>query len=143
MANFNFNVGDAPADDFDLLPAGKYSAEITESEVRPSSKGADMLALTLQVTEGEFKGRLLWDYLVHKHPKEQVRKIAERQIAAIMRACGKETIEDSSELHGIPMTVTVKVEQPKEGGQYDEPSNRIKKYAPLGAGGGGGFSSQF
>ena len=51
----NFNANDVePASDFEAIPAGKYLAVITDSEVKPNKSGTGTyLQLTFQVVEGE------------------------------------------------------------------------------------------
>ena len=63
MANLNgFNANEVdPAVGFDPIPAGKYLAIITESEMKPTKAGTGQyLQLTFQVLEGQYKGRLVW-----------------------------------------------------------------------------------
>ena len=48
-----------PTSDFEPLPAGKYVAMITESELRPTKSGVgNYLQLTFEIIEGPCKGRL-------------------------------------------------------------------------------------
>ncbi len=63
MANLNnFNANNVePQTEFDAIPAGKYLAVITSSEMKPTKSGnGAYLELTFDVIEGEFKGRKLW-----------------------------------------------------------------------------------
>ena len=49
-----------PTAAFDPIPAGKYLAVITESEMKPTKAGTGhYLQLTFQILEGEYKNRLL------------------------------------------------------------------------------------
>ena len=50
-----------PSADFEAIPAGKYLAIITDSGMKETKAGTgNYLELTLQIIEGEFKGRNLW-----------------------------------------------------------------------------------
>ena len=49
---------------FDPIPAGKYVAAITASAMKPTKNGkGEYLELEMEVLEGPFKGRKLWDRL--------------------------------------------------------------------------------
>jgi hypothetical protein len=72
MSPLKYDVKDVePQTDFDTpIPIGVYKAKITEAAEQISKKkpdgsgGNEMLALTLEITQGDFKGRLLWEYIV-------------------------------------------------------------------------------
>lgn len=118
----------APGGSFDPLPNGKYVAAIVESEWQKTKAGTGhMLRLTLEVLEGEYKGRKFWDNLNLDNPNAQAVEIAQRTLSAICHACGVLRVKDSSELHNIPMLVKVKVTQD---GEY-EPRNEVKGYAAV------------
>ncbi|MBW7905297.1 MAG: DUF669 domain-containing protein [Phycisphaerae bacterium] len=128
MANLNFNATDVdPAVGFDPIPAGKYLAAITESEMKATkSAGGQYLQLTLQILEGEYKGRLLWARLNLDNPNATTVKIARAELSAICRAVGVMSPKDSAELHNLPLVISVGVKPRKDNG---EPSNVIKGYA--------------
>ena len=130
MAHLGFDATTVePAQPFDVIPAGKYVCQITNSEMRPT-KGGDgqYLWLELAILEGEFANRRLFDRLNIVNSNQQAVDIARRQLSALTGACGKTYIDDSEELHLIPITVTVRVRPAK--GDYDA-SNEIRGYEPL------------
>lgn len=92
------------------VPPGKYVAQIIESEMVDTQKGGKMLKLTLDILEGEYQGRKLYDNLnlVNSNPKAQ--EIAYRTLSAICHAVHKMQVRDSEELHFRAMEVTIKVE---------------------------------
>ena len=60
LGSFNANKVD-PMADFEPIPAGKYLAVITGSEMKATKSGnGSFLELVFEVAEGEFKGRKLW-----------------------------------------------------------------------------------
>ena len=76
-----------PSADFEPIPAGKYEAVITESEMKPTKAGTGhYLQLTFQVVEGEFKNRLLWARLNLDNPNATAVQIARAELSAICRA---------------------------------------------------------
>ncbi|RIK77249.1 MAG: hypothetical protein DCC68_17685, partial [Planctomycetota bacterium] len=54
MASLNFNANEVePASDFEPIPAGKYLAMITDSEMKPTKNGTGhYLQLTFQILDG-------------------------------------------------------------------------------------------
>ena len=128
MANlqgFNANEVD-PATDFDPIPAGKYLAVITESEVKPNKAGTgSYLQFTFQVIDGEYKGRFLWARLNLDNPNDTAVKIARGELSAICRAVGVMTPKDSVELHDLPLVIKVKCKRRKD---TDEIQNELSGY---------------
>lgn len=124
-----------PNQGFEPIPAGKYEAVITDSEMRDAKSGnGSYLWLEFQIIEeGEFKNRLLWARLNIRHASEKTRQIALGELSAICRACGVLTPKDSSELHDIPLVITVKCRKRDDTGEI---TNEIRGYAPTGEDGG-------
>ena len=53
------------AQEFEAIPAGMYPCQIIENEFGYSqSKGTPMWTLVLEVSEGEYAGRRLWNHMV-------------------------------------------------------------------------------
>ena len=112
MANLNgFNANNVkPSQSFDPLPAGKYLATITASEMLPTNNGnGQFLKLEFVVAEGEHKGRKLWSRLNLNNPSAQAVEIAQRQLSAICHAVGVLEPRDSVDLHNLPLMVKVKI----------------------------------
>ncbi len=126
LNGFNANEVD-PSTDFEAIPAGKYLAVITESEVRPNKSGTgSYLQFTFQIIEGEYKGRLLWARLNLDNPNSTAVKIARAELSAICRAVGVMAPSDSVELHDLPLVISVKC---KKRTDTEEIANEIKGYA--------------
>ena len=135
MANLNgFNANQVePAADFEPIPAGKYVAVVTASEMKPTKSGnGNFLELTFQVIEGEFKNRLLWARLNLDHPNPLTVKIARAELSAICRAVGVMQPKDSCELHNLPLVISVRQKTDADG----EVRNEIKGYAKRETAGG-------
>ena len=129
MANLNgFNANEVePNAGFDPIPADKYIAMITASQMKPTKNGnGSYLELELTILEGPYKDRKLWDRLCLSHSNSQTVKIARGNLSAICRAVGVLQPRDSSELHNIPLCITVRC---KKRDDNDEISNEIKGYA--------------
>ena len=129
MANLNgFNATEVePTTSFDPLPAGKYLAVITESEMKPTKSGTgSYLQLAFQVLEGQFKNRILWARLNLDNPNQLTVQIAKGELSAICRAVGVLQPKDSCELHNLPLIVTVKCKKREDTGDI---VNEIKGYS--------------
>lgn len=129
LAGFNAEAYE-PLDTFEPVPAGWYTVIITESEMKPTKAGdGEYLQLAMQIVEGEYQGRYIWDRLNLINPNQTAVDIAQRALASICRAVGVLTPTDSSELHDRPLQVKVSVRPPKDG--YDA-TNEVKGYRALG-----------
>ncbi|NLX54396.1 MAG: DUF669 domain-containing protein [Planctomycetaceae bacterium] len=116
-----------PTTAFDPIPAGKYLAAITDSKMKPTKAGTGQyLELTLQILEGEFKGRQLWVRLNLDNPNAQTVKIARGELSAICRAVGVMSPGDSTDLHNLPMIITVRCKKRPDTGEI---SNEVRGYA--------------
>jgi len=115
-----------PMTTFDPIPAGKYLAMITASEMKPNKAGTgSYLELVFTILEGEHKGRQLWARLNLENPNELAVKIARAELSAICRAVGVLTPRDSVELHNLPLVIRVACKKRKD---TDEIANVIKGY---------------
>jgi len=121
-----------PTSEFEPIPAGKYLAVITESEIKPTKSGqGQYLQLTFQVLDGPYKNRQLWSRLNLQNPNAQAVQIAKAELSAICRAVGVMTPQDSQDLHHLPLTISVKLVRREDTGDM---TNEIKGYAPKAAG---------
>lgn len=130
MGNLDgFNAADVEPSSFDVLPAGEYQACIVASNIATTKRGdGKFLSLELQVLDGQFRGRKLFDRLNMWNPNPKAVEIAKATLSAICRAVGVLEPKDSSDLHELPMIVKVVV---KADEQYGD-KNEIKAYKPLG-----------
>jgi hypothetical protein len=136
MADLNgFNANEVePSASFEAIPAGKYLAMITDSEMKPTKNGSgSYLQLSFTVLEGEHKGRIVWARLNLVNPNQTAVKIAQSELSAVCRAVGVMTPKDSCELHNIPLLITVRVKKRDDNGEL---TNEVKGYEPKSAAAG-------
>jgi len=128
MATLNFDANQVePSTGKDPIPAGKYVAAITASEMKPTKNGAGQyLELEYQVLDGEHKNRKLWSRHNLQHSNAQTVQIARGELSAICRALGIMTPKDSAELHNLPLTVTVKLKKREDNGEM---TNEVTAWA--------------
>jgi hypothetical protein len=135
LNNFDANNVD-PSVALDPIPAGKYIAVITETEMKPTKAGGGKyLQATFQIIDGEYKGRLVWARLNLENKSEMTVKIARGELSAICRAVGVMAPKDSIELHNIPLEINVGLKKRDDNGEF---TNVIKGYSKKGGSGAAG-----
>lgn len=140
MAQLNFNAAEVAPDAGygDPLPDGWYNVMADDSEVKPASNNAStgncFLSMRFVVLDGDFKGRKLFTRFNIRNSNPVAQEIAYKQLSAVAHAVGVLMVQDSMQLHGIPLKVRVKVvsgqlkdKQNPAAGVYD-PSNDIVSY---------------
>lgn len=101
--------------DYTPFPAGDYLCQISKSEIKANKKkDGKYINLTFKIIEGEHKGRIFWALMNIQNPNQQTVEIANKEFATICRAAGLNKVQDTEELHGIPMTVKVKITPAKD-----------------------------
>ena len=128
MSTINFNANEVePSTGYDPIPAGKYQAVITESEMKPTKTGnGQYLQLEFEIIEGEYKNRKVWARLNLENANADAVRIARADLSAICRAVNVLQPRDSVELHNLPLTIAVRCKK----NQDDEIVNEIKGYGP-------------
>ena len=116
-----------PNQAFEAIPAGDYPAVIVDSKMKPTKDGnGQYLELQLQILNGPFQNRKLFDRLNLVNASDKAVQIAKGTLSAICRAVNVLTPNDSAELHNKPLTVKVKVGKDNNG----NPNNEVKGYEP-------------
>ncbi len=102
-----------PMEEFKPLPEGDYLAIIESSEMKPTKAGTGMyLELTFQVIDPDlYKGRKLWERLNLQNQSQKTVEIAQRAFSAICHAAGVLNVNDSEQLHNIPMSLSVGIDK--------------------------------
>ena len=125
LTGFNANQVE-PTAAFEPIPAGKYLAIASASEMKPTKSGAgEYLEVTFQVLDGPFKGRNVWARFNLKNSNPTTVQIARGELSAFCRATGKMTPADSAELHNIPVVITVRQKKRQDTGDL---TNEIKGF---------------
>lgn len=125
LNNFDANEVE-PMGDFQPMPAGEYTAEIIDTEKKPTSKGTGhYLEVTFEVKGGDFDGRKLKSFLNIDNPNDIAVRIARSELSSICRAVRVMVPKDTQELHHIPLVIRVNQEENHKGTVV----NAIKGYA--------------
>src|SRR5262245_28400972 len=127
-----------PSAGFEPLPAGKYQAVITASDMKQTRSGTGhYLELTFQVIDGAHKGRTLRSRLNLDNPNAAAVRIARAELSAVCRAVGVLAPNDSVELHDLPLVITVKCKKREDTGDItNEVAGYAKREAPAPAANG-------
>lgn len=114
----------------DALPAGEYVAAVVKSERKEakSGNGNAYINLEFEVQDGEYHGRRFWTMLNLWNSNDTAVEIAQRELNSICQAIGRLRVDDSEDLHGIPMLVKLGVKEDSYGVK-----NTVKGYKPLNA----------
>ena len=116
-----------PATSYEPLPADWYKCVITDTEEKPTkAMTGSYLQLSIEVIEGQYAGRKVFDRLNLKNPNATAVEIAQRSLSSICRSIDVNNPKDSIELRDKPLMVKLAV-KPADG-QYGA-SNDIKEYA--------------
>jgi hypothetical protein len=131
MARLEFDATQVdPQVGFDPIPAGWYNAAIDESEMRATRDGtSDYLQLRYTVLDGQYVNRKLFERLHIKNANPVAREIAYKQLSAIAHAVGVLHVEDSQQLHGIPLKIKVRIRKDPDG-FYDD-QNDVRDYKSM------------
>ena len=138
LLNGTFDAsGVEPAAPMELLPPGRYVAQIVQSEMQPTKAGdGQMLWLEFEILDGPLRGRKIWDRLNLAHRNQQTVEIAQRQLSAICHAVGQIQVSDSEQLHFRPVLVTLAVEPDSRDAhlpvEQRRKQNKVKGYSPAG-----------
>lgn len=140
MAQFNFDTStvEKRESNYELLPAGSYTAQVIESEIVPLASGnGQALKLTLEVLQDGYRGRKVWARLNVQHTNPKAETIAQQQLRELCDSIGVVRMQDTVELHNKPFAVKLKV-RVDESGKY-EPQNEVVGFkAAAGAAAAGG-----
>ena len=137
MAALNFNANEVAAQPSrDPLPAGEYKVVAEASQEKPTKAGdGSYIEVTLVVVEGEHEGRKLWDRMNLNNKSVQAVEIAQGQMKQLCDAAGRPVIQDTAELHDIPVIAKVSLKPDKQSGEM---RNEVKGYKSVGGANPGG-----
>ena len=130
ILNFNVNEVEKRENSYELLPAGWYTAQITESDIVPLNSGnGDALKLTFEVLTEGYRNRKLWTRMNIRHNNPQAESIAKQQLRELCESVGLASLPDSNLLHYKPVQVRVKIRK-DDTGRYED-QNEIAGYKPV------------
>lgn len=135
MAHFSFETGSVEKreSNYELLPAGWYTAQVTDSEIKPLKSGnGQAIKLTFDILSEAYRGRKVWAQLNVRHSNPEAERIAQQQLRELCESIGLARFSDTVELHNKPVQIKIKIREDKTG-QY-EPQNDVTGYKSAGGG---------
>jgi len=133
MANLNetYNASDLPeSSSFDPVPAGTYTAVITEAELKQTKAGTGQYIKTrYDIIGPTHQGRVIYSNLNIRNPNPKAEEIGRQQLGELMRAIGLSSVSDTDQLIGGNCQIKVSI-KPADG-QYDV-SNEVKGWRAIG-----------
>lgn len=135
MAQFNFDTSlvEDRKNSYELLPAGFYTAQVTDSSVVPLKSGnGEGLKLTFTVLSDNYRGRKLFMQLNVKHTSQSAQEIGLSTLKKLCNSIGLARIENTLELHNKPLQIRVKVRK-SDTAEYED-QNEIAGFQPAAGG---------
>lgn len=133
MAQFNFDTNNVEKreNNYELLPAGWYTAQVTESEiVNLNSGNGKALKLTIEVLSDGYRNRKVWARLNVQHTNPKAETIAQQQLRELCDSIGVVRMQDTVELHNKPVQIKVKIRK-DDTGQYED-QNEVTGFKAVG-----------
>jgi hypothetical protein len=118
----------------ELLPEGKYQAEIFVGEYGPTENRRGMMVkFTWQIVgDSPYARRNLFQNILLEHESEKARTIGRGMFKDVCACCGLTgPVDDLEALYFKPCVISVKVEKDRNGEYPDK--NRIVRVYPVGA----------
>ena len=124
----SFDVNELPVGtggSFEPLPAGWYTATISQSELKDTKTGGgQMIKLRYDITGPTHQGRVVFGNLNIKNASPKAEEIGRQNLGDIMRAIGLAKVTDTDQLIGGQLAIKLEVkDDPKYGA-----SNEVKGF---------------
>ena len=131
MANFNYQVTEqvqtTSENDFQPIPAGKYSVYIEDISINETRAGTGQyLRIKLRVADGQpYANRIIWTYINFQNTNPVAERIGQQKLNQLLLSCGLHVIQDTDELLNREVLAQVIVREASNG--Y-EASNDVKAF---------------
>ena len=117
------NVADLPEGqgEFQPLPAGWYTANITDAEVKDTKAGTGQyIKCRYDITGPSHEGRVVFGNLNIRNPNPKAEEIGRQQLGDLMRAIGLASVTDTDQLIGGRCQIKLKVRKSEEYGDSND-----------------------
>lgn len=126
IINFDANTVAPDQGAQDAIPAGWYNVLIDQSDVKPTKDGTGhFLEMRHKVMDGAYAGKYVYARLNLRNANPTAQEIGYKQLSAVCHAVGVLQVQDSAQLHNIPLKIKVKLRAAS--GEY-EASNEISSW---------------
>jgi hypothetical protein len=119
-----FDVNELPvgnAGNFEPLPAGWYTATISQSELKATkANDGQYIKLRYDITGPSHQGRVVFGNLNIKNANPKAEEIGRQQLGEIMRAIGLVKVTDTDQLIGGQISIKLEIKQDAQYGAKNE-----------------------
>jgi len=119
----SFDVNELPQGNgnFTPLPAGWYTATISQAELKATKAGnGQYIKLRYDITGPTHQGRVVFGNLNIKNPNPKAEEIGRADLGNIMRAIGLAKVTDTDQLIGGQIAIKLEVKQDEQYGASNE-----------------------
>ena len=130
LLDFEFNVDSLPVSEssYDPIPAGWYTANIKNAEIRQTKNGTGQyIAVRYDIEGPSHSGRVIFGNINIKNANPKAEEIGRQQLGEVMRAIGLSVVRDTDQLIGG--TLQIKVDISHQDGY--EPRNEVRGYKAI------------
>ena len=130
LLDTTYDVSELPqSSGYDVLPAGWYSASISEATLNTTRNGTGQyIKVRYDITGPSHQGRVVWGNLNIRNQNPKAEDIGRQQFGELMRAIGLSRVKDTDQLIGGQLQIKLTI-RPAEG-QY-EAQNDVKGFKAI------------
>ena len=123
-----FELDSLPTPEYEIIPAGQYTAMIAAAEPRANKSGTGhYLSVQYMILGPTHQGRSVFGNITLSHPNETAKRIGRGQLSELMRAVGVSRLSDTEQIVGRRLKIKVVVRADEKYGE----SNDVKGWKPL------------
>jgi len=123
-----FELDSLPTPEYEIIPAGQYTAMIAAAEPRQNKSGTGhYLSVQYLILGPTHQGRSVFGNITLSHPNETATRVGRRQLSELMRAVGVPRLADTEQIVGRRLKIKVVVRADEKYGE----SNDVKGWKPL------------
>ena len=134
--HMNFNVNELPVSEqnFEPLPAGWYTASISQADVAQTKSGGQMIKLRWDILGPTHQGRVVFDNINIQNANPESERIGLKQLQKLLSAAGIVDLGDTDQLISVTAQIQLSVKESEYQGEK-QVRNEIKRYKSLESGG--------
>lgn len=130
--HMNFNVNELPVSEnnFEPLPAGWYTASISQADVAPTKSGGQMIKLRWDILGPTHQGRVVFGNINIQNANPEAQRIGLEQLNQLLTAAGIVDLDDTDQLISVTVQIKLSVKESEYQGEK-QVRNEIKGYKAI------------
>jgi hypothetical protein len=125
LSQFATAIDQAVTNDYSPLPAGEYTAIVTDADPKETAKGGQRIAVTYNVLDDTYKDRKVWDNINTVNTNAKAVEIGIQRLKQMKDAVGLAEVKDTSQLLNKPVAIVVGIDR------NDNTRNVVRSVKPL------------